>query len=101
MVAQGCGACHVARPASCSLPPRCARFFFFRRFFGDMFRVARPAVHAAMRATSVRALHQLPPMPEALAEGCEPFLSKRTTHLLWTQWQAGLLQRLNEEVKGA
>ena len=74
--------------------------FFFRRFFGDMFRVARPAVHAAMRATSVRALHQLPPMPEALAEGCEPFLSKRTTHLLWTQWQAGLLQRLNEEVRG-
>ena len=53
-----------------------------------------------MRATSVRALHQLPPMPEALAEGCEPFLSKRTTHLLWTQWQAGLLQRLNEEVRG-
>ena len=52
-----------------------------------------------MRATSVRALHQLPPMPEALAEGCEPFLSKRTTQLLWTQWQAGLLQRLNDEVQ--
>ena len=54
-----------------------------------------------MRATSVRALHQLPPMPPALAEGCEPFLSKRTANLLWTQWQAGLLQRLNEEVRGA
>ena len=40
-------------------------------------------------------------MPPALAEGCEPFLSKRTANLLWTQWQAGLLQRLNEEVRGA
>ena len=48
----------------------------------------------------VRALHQLPPAPAALAEGCEPFLSKRTMTLLWTQWQAGLLQRLNDEVKG-
>lgn len=48
----------------------------------------------------VRALHQLPPMPAQIADGCEPFLSQRTTHLLWTQWQAGLLQRLNDEVKG-
>lgn len=55
---------------------------------------------AAPRALGVRRLHQLPPMPAALAEGCEPFLSKRTTQLLWTQWQAGLLQRLNDEVKG-
>ncbi|WFD35148.1 superoxide dismutase [Malassezia cuniculi] len=47
-----------------------------------------------------RALHQLPPLPSAIAEGCDPFLSKRTTSLLWNQWQAGLLQRLNEEVKG-
>lgn len=53
------------------------------------------------RALGARSLHQLPPMPPALAEGCEPFLSKRTANLLWTQWQAGLLQRLNEEVRGA
>mgnify|MGYP006894097955 CR=1 FL=1 len=47
-----------------------------------------------------RALHQLPPQPAAIVEGCDPFLSKRTTSLLWNQWQAGLLQRLNDEVKG-
>lgn len=52
------------------------------------------------RTYGARYLHQLPPMPAALTEGCDPFLSKRTVHLLWTQWQAGLLQRLNEEVKG-
>jgi len=56
---------------------------------------------ALPRLGGARLLHQLPPMPVAIAEGCEPFLSKRTTNLLWTQWQAGLLQRLNEEVKGA
>lgn len=56
---------------------------------------------ALPRLGGARLLHQLPPMPAAIAEGCEPFLSKRTTSLLWTQWQAGLLQRLNEEVKGA
>ncbi|PKI83601.1 hypothetical protein MVES_002671 [Malassezia vespertilionis] len=57
-------------------------------------RVAQKLVRGA------RALHQLPPAPPVLAEGCEPFLSKRTASLLWTQWQAGLLQRLNDEVKG-
>ncbi|WFD31915.1 superoxide dismutase [Malassezia sp. CBS 17886] len=62
-------------------------------------RVAR-CVRAVRVPGGARALHQLPPAPEALAEGCEPFLSKRTTGLLWTQWHAGLLQRLNEEVKG-
>ena len=62
-------------------------------------RLSRCAT-ALPRVSGVRSLHQLPPIPSAIAEGCEPFLSKRTTHLLWTQWQAGLLQRLNEEAKG-
>lgn len=56
---------------------------------------------ALLGRKGARLLHQLPPMPAAIAEGCDPFLSKRTTSLLWTQWQAGLLHRLNEEVKGA
>ena len=60
------------------------------------------SARAAMRALPAqrRALHQLPPQPAAIVEGCDPFLSKRTTSLLWNQWQAGLLQRLNDEVKG-
>lgn len=52
-------------------------------------------------AAYTRQLHQLPPMLPAIEEGCAPFLSKRTTGLLWTQWQQGLLQRLNDEVHGA
>lgn len=56
----------------------------------------------AMRALPVqrRALHQLPPIPATIEEGCDPFLSKRTTALLWNQLQGGLLKRLNEEVRG-
>lgn len=58
------------------------------------------SVRAMCRSPLRRQLHQLPPMPPALEEGCVPFLSQRTAQLLWTQWQAGLLQRLNDEVQG-
>ncbi|WFD03683.1 superoxide dismutase [Malassezia obtusa] len=58
-------------------------------------------VRAVCRVPLRRQLHQLPPIAPAVAEGCAPFLSKRTTQMLWTQWQAGLLQRLNDEVKGS
>lgn len=62
-------------------------------------RMWSSGARAVRGAAQTRQLHQLPPMLPALSEGCEPFLSKRTTQLLWTQWQAGLLQRLNDEVQ--
>ncbi|WFD41530.1 superoxide dismutase [Malassezia psittaci] len=58
-------------------------------------------VRVALRMPFRRQLHQLPPIASEVEQGCTPFLSKRTTNLLWTQWQAGLLQRLNEETKAS
>ena len=50
-----------------------------------------------------RNLHSLAPLPEAIADaeqGCKPFLSAETIQLIGNVWQGGLLQRLNDEVRG-
>ncbi|PWN30567.1 manganese and iron superoxide dismutase [Jaminaea rosea] len=50
--------------------------------------------------SSSRHLHALPPTPKNVAEGAMPLLSKSTVDMLWQGWQKGLLERLNEEVRG-
>lgn len=49
-----------------------------------------------------RDLHSLPRLPANLKEGdgCEPLFSAQTVRLLWDDWHAGLLSKLNDEVRG-
>lgn len=49
-----------------------------------------------------RELHSLPSLPANLkeGEGCEPLFSSQTVRLLWDDWHAGLLNKLNDEVRG-
>lgn len=51
---------------------------------------------------SRRGLHSLPALPANLkdGEGCEPLFSQQTVRLLWDDWHAGLLNKLNDEVRG-
>lgn len=51
---------------------------------------------------SRRKLHSLPPLPANLSkgDGCEPLFSAQTIKLLWDDWHAGLLGKLNDEVRG-
>ncbi|PWN35577.1 manganese and iron superoxide dismutase [Meira miltonrushii] len=51
---------------------------------------------------SRRQLHSLPSLPANLKEGdgCEPLFSSQTVRLLWDDWHAGLLNKLNDEVRG-
>lgn len=67
---------------------------------------ARPLRSAVRRATispvTSRSLHSLPPLPASLNEGkgCEPLFSQQTVKLLWEDWHGGLLNKLNDEVRG-
>ncbi|KDN53079.1 manganese and iron superoxide dismutase [Tilletiaria anomala UBC 951] len=52
---------------------------------------------------SRRSLHSLPPLPQAIADeqtGCKPFLGPVALQLIGNVWHGGLLQRLNDEVRG-
>jgi superoxide dismutase, Fe-Mn family len=51
---------------------------------------------------SKRDLHSLPSLPGNLKEGdgCEPLFSSQSVRLLWDDWHAGLLKKLNDEVRG-
>lgn len=67
-------------------------------------RLATRALRSASSSTlpstsSLRQLHTCPPTPELLSEGCSPFLSPATIHQISQQWQSGLLNLLNSEVR--
>lgn len=49
-----------------------------------------------------RRLHSLPPLPGNFVEGkgCDPLFSSTAVKLLWSDWQGGLLNKLNDEVRG-
>ena len=55
-----------------------------------------------VQQSSRRNLHSLPSLPANLkeGEGCEPLFSSQTVRLLWDDWHAGLLNKLNDEVRG-
>lgn len=58
------------------------------------------AVAASSSSTSqLRTLHTCPPTPEPLSEGCAPFLSSSTIKQISQNWQSGLLELLNQEVR--
>ncbi|EPQ27600.1 uncharacterized protein PFL1_04738 [Pseudozyma flocculosa PF-1] len=60
---------------------------------------ALPSASPAAAPAATRQLHSVPPMPELLDNGCAPFLSQQTVHQIANEWQAGLLDLLNQEVR--
>ena len=67
-------------------------------------RIASRALRTAVASSSYtssprRSLHTCPPTPEPLAQGCSPFLSSSTINQISQQWQSGLLDLLNQEVR--
>lgn len=59
---------------------------------------AQTQAHAHAHAHA-RRLHTVLPLKPALAEGAAPFLSKAAVRVVAEDWQAGLLERLNDEVR--
>ncbi|KAE8227944.1 hypothetical protein CF326_g7140 [Tilletia indica] len=65
--------------------------------------VRRPTTTAARRSSQQQraGLHVLPTLPARFAnESCEPFLSQKAFQLVSREWQQGLFDRLNDEVRG-
>ncbi|UZJ54157.1 hypothetical protein CBS101457_003477 [Exobasidium rhododendri] len=62
----------------------------------------RSASRELRRSSNIRSLHSLPPLPVNLSEekGCSPLFSSTAVKLLWNDWQGGLLNKLNDEVRG-
>ncbi|KAK0534435.1 hypothetical protein OC834_001905 [Tilletia horrida] len=50
------------------------------------------------RSAGLHSLHPFPPRFDGT--GCEPFLSKKAFDLIFTEYHGGLLERLNDEVRG-
>lgn len=62
-------------------------------------RSLRPATHAAAPCTQARHVHFALRLRPELEEGATPFLSKEAIQVAGSQWQQGLLNRLNDEVR--
>lgn len=70
----------------------------------------RPASRSLLRSAAVtassaggsRSLHHLPPLPSKLTgdRACDPLFTASTLNLLWNDWHKGLLDKLNEQVRG-
>ncbi|KAN0064198.1 hypothetical protein ACQY0O_003365 [Thecaphora frezii] len=64
---------------------------------------AAPPRASSSAASSVfplaRQLHTVPPTPQLLENGCAPFLSQQTVQQISQDWQRGLLDLLNQEVR--
>ncbi|CAD6887482.1 unnamed protein product [Tilletia laevis] len=66
----------------------------------------RPAPSSTSTSTGTRrgerTLHTLPPIPARFGEeeACAPFLSSKAFQTVAREYQAGLLDRLNDEVRG-
>ncbi|TKY86902.1 hypothetical protein EX895_004190 [Sporisorium graminicola] len=62
-------------------------------------RAAATSSSFASSSSSRRNLHTCPPTPEVLSEGCSPFLTGSTVKQISQEWQGGLLELLNQEVR--
>ena len=78
--------------------------FTYRHAFSSLAAVARrpvkPSSGFRLTSVAVRDVHQLRQLPYSIDSGLGEFLSPEALRVLAVDYQSGLLQRLNDEVRG-
>ena len=64
-------------------------------------RPARPSSGFRLASVAVRNVHQLRRLPYSIENGLGDFLSPEALRVIAVDYQSGLLERLNDEVRGS